>query len=55
MAKIHLKSKFVGGMVGSAIGDTIGELAFQYPQRDLLCSMLDRLSQVRYTDGTAIK
>jgi hypothetical protein len=26
---VDLKSKFLGGMVGSALGDAIGELAFR--------------------------
>lgn len=50
----ELTSKFLGGMVGSAVGDAIGELAFYYPQRDLLSSEMERLSQVRYTDDTAM-
>lgn len=41
-------------MVGSAVGDAIGELAFHYPQRDLLLSRLEGLFQVRYTDDTAM-
>ncbi len=51
---IDLKSKFLGGMVGSALGDAIGELAFTYPQRDLLLSRLDQVSELRYTDDTAM-
>lgn len=41
-------------MVGSALGDAIGELAFPYPQKERLCSNLDRLSEFRYTDDTAM-
>ncbi|MBL7174515.1 MAG: ADP-ribosylglycohydrolase family protein [Desulfobacteraceae bacterium] len=51
---IDLKSKYLGGMVGSALGDAIGELAFTYPQRDLLLSRLDQVSELRYTDDTAM-
>ena len=51
---IDLKSKFPGGMVGSALGDAIGELAFMYPHRDLLRSHLDQVSELCYTDDTAM-
>jgi len=49
-----LKAKFVGGMVGSALGDAIGELAFRYHQKDTLCAKLDNLPELRYTDDTAM-
>jgi len=49
-----LKSRFLGGMVGSAIGDAIGEIAFLYPERGRLLSNLDRVSELRYTDDTAM-
>jgi len=51
---INIKSKVMGGMVGSALGDAIGELAFQSPQKELLCSYLERASELRYTDDTAM-
>ena len=51
---IDLKSKYLGGMVGSALGDAIGELAVTCPQRDLLLSRLDQVSELRYTDDTAM-
>ncbi|MBW1799013.1 MAG: ADP-ribosylglycohydrolase family protein, partial [Deltaproteobacteria bacterium] len=40
--------------IGSALGDAIGELAFQFPREELLRSEVDRLSEVRYTDDTAM-
>lgn len=49
-----LKSRFLGGMVGSALGDAIGEIAFLYPERERLCSNLDQVSELRYTDDTAM-
>ncbi|MDY7037843.1 MAG: ADP-ribosylglycohydrolase family protein [Thermodesulfobacteriota bacterium] len=52
--RIDLKDKYRGGMVGSAIGDAIGEIAFQYPQRQVLSSILGRASEFRYTDDTAM-
>jgi len=30
-------------MIGSALGDAIGELAFTYPKREHLCERIDRL------------
>jgi poly(ADP-ribose) glycohydrolase ARH3 len=54
MPQPDLKSKFIGGMVGSALGDAIGELAFMYPQEAFLRSALDQLSEFHYTDDTAM-
>ena len=54
MNPTDIQSKFIGGMVGSALGDAIGELAFRYPQEELLRTKLGQLSEVRYTDDTAM-
>ena len=54
MDPASIQSKFIGGMVGSALGDAIGELAFRYPQEELLHTKLGQLSEVRYTDDTAM-
>jgi len=54
LKKADLQSKFVGGMIGSALGDAIGELAFMFPQEELLRSELGQVSEVRYTDDTAM-
>lgn len=54
MSQPDLKSKFVGGMVGSALGDAIGELAFRYPHEESLRSALNELLEFRYTDDTAM-
>ena len=51
---VDLKAKYLGGMMGSGLGDAIGEVAFMYPQRELLSSHLDRISEFRYTDDTAM-
>jgi len=51
---IDIKAKCLGGMVGSALGDAIGELAFHYTNREDLCIQLDRLKEFRYTDDTAM-
>jgi len=49
-----IKIKCLGGMVGSALGDAIGELAFQYRNKEDICIQLDRLRELRYTDDTAM-
>ena len=41
-------------MLGSAIGDAIGELAFQYPEKESLLKQLERMSEFSYTDDTAM-
>ncbi len=51
---LDLKSKFVGAMIGSALGDAIGELAFRYSREDALVQIIDRTTVLRYTDDTAM-
>jgi poly(ADP-ribose) glycohydrolase ARH3 len=54
MMDARLTHKFLGGMIGSALGDAIGELAFQYPTRDLLGNQIDLRDPLTYTDDTAM-
>ena len=54
MTESLLADKYLGGMVGSAIGDAMGELAFQYPERDKLIAVAERVAELRYTDDTAM-
>ena len=49
-----ITKKYMGGMVGSALGDAIGELAFRYRNKEDLCLQIDRLEELRYTDDTAM-
>jgi len=49
-----IKAKYLGGMVGSTLGDAIGELAFHYPKKEGLCIQLDQLKEFRYTDDSAM-
>jgi poly(ADP-ribose) glycohydrolase ARH3 len=49
-----IREKYLGGMVGSALGDAIGELAFRYRKKELLCAQLDRLEEFQYTDDSAM-
>jgi poly(ADP-ribose) glycohydrolase ARH3 len=51
---IDLKAKFLGSLVGSALGDAIGELAFRFTARTDLGQAVARASQLRYTDDTAM-
>lgn len=51
---IDIRAKYLGGMLGSALGDAIGELAFMIPQRERLSTNLDHVSEFRYTDDTAM-
>ena len=49
-----LPGKYLGGMIGSALGDAIGELAFFHPTKATLCTHLEKLETYRYTDDTAM-
>jgi poly(ADP-ribose) glycohydrolase ARH3 len=51
---VDIKDKFLGGMIGSALGDAIGELAFFHPKRDQLIAAVDSSSDLSYTDDTAM-
>jgi poly(ADP-ribose) glycohydrolase ARH3 len=51
---VDLDSKFLAGMVGSAIGDAVGELAFRCLERDDLVARVEQEQQLRYTDDTAM-
>ena len=54
MPKTDLRSKFLGAMVGSALGDAIGQMAFRDPQKDSLSDALESTPEYRYTDDTAM-
>jgi poly(ADP-ribose) glycohydrolase ARH3 len=54
MTKPELETKYLGGMVGSAIGDAMGELAFQYSEKNRLIETVERMAELRYTDDTAM-
>jgi poly(ADP-ribose) glycohydrolase ARH3 len=53
-AKMDIRAKVLGGMIGSAVGDAIGELAFSYPQKDILSGAVMQETKLRYTDDTAM-
>jgi poly(ADP-ribose) glycohydrolase ARH3 len=50
----RLESKFRGGMVGSGLGDAIGELAFRCGEESTLRSRVAQERTLRYTDDTAM-
>jgi poly(ADP-ribose) glycohydrolase ARH3 len=54
MERVDLKSKFLGGMVGSALGDAIGELAFWRSDEERLRSKIAQSDVLVYTDDTAM-
>lgn len=54
MTKPNLEAKYLGAMIGSALGDAIGELAFQYPERNKLSAVVESLAELHYTDDTAM-
>jgi len=49
-----LKRKYLGGMIGSALGDAVGEMAFRYPERKILSAQIGCLEELSYTDDTAM-
>jgi poly(ADP-ribose) glycohydrolase ARH3 len=51
---MDLKSKFLGGMVGSALGDAIGELAFRGLGEAGLRAEIAQRDTLIYTDDTAM-
>jgi poly(ADP-ribose) glycohydrolase ARH3 len=54
MSRVDLRSKFLGGMLGSALGDAIGELAFRRPGEARLRAAMARKDVLVYTDDTAM-
>ena len=54
MGKFNLEAKYLGGMLGSALGDAIGELAFRYPEKNELAAVIESLQELHYTDDTAM-
>jgi poly(ADP-ribose) glycohydrolase ARH3 len=49
-----LVDKFLGGMIGCALGDAIGELAFAHRRGPGLRDKVARSTFLRYTDDTAM-
>ncbi len=49
-----LKAKYLGCLIGSALGDAIGELAFRHPDKESLVQAVEDAGLLRYTDDTAM-
>jgi len=49
-----LKQKYLGAMVGSAVGDAIGELAFRFTAKNRLSAVVLQQETLVYTDDTAM-
>ncbi len=49
-----MQDKFLGGLIGCALGDAIGELAFRYRTEERLQQAIAQSTQLRYTDDTAM-
>lgn len=54
MDRERLEDSAVGAMLGCAVGDAIGELAFVHPARDALTTALAEQGELVYTDDTAM-
>ncbi len=52
--EIDLKDKFLGSIIGCAIGDAIGEQAFLHTTKEELCYVIEKSEQLYYTDDTAM-
>ena len=51
---MDLEPKYLGGMIGSALGDCIGQLAFFHSNRESLLKAINYLPTLTYTDDTAM-
>lgn len=47
-------ARFCGTLIGAAVGDAVGELAFRCPERERLHAEIERSGGLRYTDDTAM-
>lgn len=47
-------SKYIGALVGSALGDAIGEMAFRFTGRDMLLAAVEDYKVLTWTDDTAM-
>jgi poly(ADP-ribose) glycohydrolase ARH3 len=54
VSEIDVEKKFRGGMLGTGVGDAIGELAFRRPSVDSLKAEVEARDELVYTDDTAM-
>jgi poly(ADP-ribose) glycohydrolase ARH3 len=51
---MDLPTKFLGAMIGSGLGDALGELAFRYGDKNRLLARISDSDILTYTDDTAM-
>jgi len=51
---IDIDAKFLGAMVGGALGDAVGFLAYKHPSRDDLLGKVDAVDHLTYTADTVM-
>ncbi len=51
---VDVRTKFLGSMVGTGLGDAIGEMAFRRPRKRDLLSAVEQRARLIYTDDTAM-
>ena len=51
---MDLEGKFRGGLLGTGVGDAIGELAFGHPTKGDLTAEVEARGELVYTDDTAM-
>ncbi len=51
---IDRHSKFLGAMIGSALGDAIGNLANRFPEREYLIEEIGNTDELRYSEATVM-
>jgi poly(ADP-ribose) glycohydrolase ARH3 len=51
---VRLEDKFIGSMVGTGLGDAIGEMAFHFQGKADLQARIAHADQLQYTDDTAM-
>ncbi len=54
MDRNDIEAKFLGGMIGSALGDAIGELFIAMRSKEEVMAELEWTHKLRYTDDTAM-
>lgn len=52
--RLDLKGKYLGCLIGSALGDAIGELAFRFRDQSRLEAAISQAEVLHYTDDTAM-
>ncbi len=51
---MSMGSKFKGCLIGSALGDSVEELAFKFQTEEKLRSKIENSERLRYTDDTTM-